>query len=240
MTEGWEDRAADWVRFARTEGHDAYWRYRDRFFELLPPPAEQALEVGCGEGRVCRDLRARGYAVTGLDASTALVAAAREADPTGSYLVGAAEELPFEASTFELVVTYNSLMDVADMPSAVREIARVLVPGGRFCACVLHPIADAGRFEPAADGWVFVISEPYLAERDYEIVSDRDGIRFTFRSRRYPLEAYARALEQAGLLIESLREPVVSAPERVGKPPDRWDHLPMFLHFRSAKAATTS
>ena len=173
--------------------------------------------------------------MTGLDASPALVAAAREADPAGSYVVGAAEALPFENARFDLVVTYNCLMDVDDMPTAVGEIARVLRQDGRFCACVLHPTADAGRFEPAGDDWVFVISEPYLEERDYELVSDRDGIRFAFRSRRYPLESYARALEGAGLLIESLREPMVTGPGRTGQPPDRWDRLPMFLHFRAVK-----
>jgi hypothetical protein len=36
---GFEDRAADWVRFARAEGHDSYRTYREAFFQLLPPPA---------------------------------------------------------------------------------------------------------------------------------------------------------------------------------------------------------
>jgi hypothetical protein len=46
-------------------------------------------------------------------------------------------------STFELVV-YNSLMDVEDMSGAVMEAARTLCAGGRLCACVTHPLADAG------------------------------------------------------------------------------------------------
>ena len=81
MSPGFEDRADDWIRFARAEGHDAYWAYRDAFFELLPPPPARALEVGCGEGRVARDLHARGYEVTGLDVAPTLVEAARDADP---------------------------------------------------------------------------------------------------------------------------------------------------------------
>ncbi|MGI8597068.1 MAG: class I SAM-dependent methyltransferase [Thermoleophilaceae bacterium] len=87
MPAGWEDRASQWLAWARTPGHDAYWRYRDAFLALVPPPAGRTLEVGCGEGRVTRDLAARGHAVTALDASPTLVAAAAERDPEGTYLV---------------------------------------------------------------------------------------------------------------------------------------------------------
>ena len=49
----------------------------------------------------------------------------------------------------------------------------------------------------------------------------------TFHGWAYPLEAYTRALEDAGLRIEALREPV-GTPE----PDERWLRLPMFLIFR--------
>jgi ubiquinone/menaquinone biosynthesis C-methylase UbiE len=81
----------------------------------VPEPGTATLEVGCGEGRASRDLVARGHRVTGLDASPTLLRAADEADPASAYVVGAAEALPFPDATFDLVVAYNSLMDVADM-----------------------------------------------------------------------------------------------------------------------------
>jgi 2-polyprenyl-3-methyl-5-hydroxy-6-metoxy-1,4-benzoquinol methylase len=65
---GFEDRAQAWLAWARTPGHDAYWVYRDAFFALVPEPGVATLEVGCGEGRVTRDLNARGHRVTALDA----------------------------------------------------------------------------------------------------------------------------------------------------------------------------
>jgi SAM-dependent methyltransferase len=227
MSVGWENRAAGWIAWARTPGHDSYWRYRQFFFDLLPPPSGRTLEVGCGEGRVCRDLTERGHAVTGLDASATLVAATRELDPKGAYVVGAAEALPFADGSFDLVVAYNSLMDVANMPAAVREAARVLVPGGHFCACVLHPIADAGRWTSRDDDATFLIEGSYVEERGYEIPAARAGLEFTFASMRYPLEAYTRALEDAGLLLEQLREPAVAT--------GRWSRLPQFLHLRAVK-----
>jgi hypothetical protein len=60
---GFEERAQGWLAWTRTPDHDAYWRYRDAFFALVPEPGAATLEVGCGEGRVVRDLVARGHRV---------------------------------------------------------------------------------------------------------------------------------------------------------------------------------
>jgi len=230
VTAGFEDRADDWIRFARTEGHDAYWRYRDAFFDLLPPPPARVLEIGCGEGRVARDLAMRGYAVTGLDLAPSLVAAATEADPRSTFVVGDAAALPFEGGAFDLVVSYNSLIDVEDMRAVVGEAARVLREGGHLCACVPHPFSEAGEFVGAEADAPFVVERSYLVESSYELVSDRDGIRFTFASHRYPLESYSRALEDAGLVIEALREPPLP-----GAGEHRRTRVPLFLLWRAAK-----
>jgi SAM-dependent methyltransferase len=223
---GFEERAQGWLAWARTPGHDAYWTYRDAFFALVPEPGAATLEVGCGEGRVARDLVARGHTVTGLDASPTLLRAAAEADPESRYVEGAAEALPFEDGAFDLVVAYNSLMDVDDMPAAVREAARVLVPGGRLCACTTHPLPDSGSWR---DQETFAITESYLERRWLAATMERDGLEFTFAGWCYPLETYARALEEAALLIEALREPADPAG-------GRWARVPMFLMWRALKA----
>ncbi len=232
MTQGWEARAEQWLAWARTPDHDAYWRYRSAFFDLLPAPEGRTLEVGCGEGRVCRDLAARGYRVTGLDASPTLVAAASESDPDGEYVVGRAEALPFPDAAFGLVVTYNSLMDVEDMPRAVGEAARVLRTGGHLCACVTHPLAEAGAWESDADDARFVIADSYLEPAAFRATLRRAGLTMTFDGNRFPLESYARAFEAAGLLIEAMREP--APPEGVRRR-RRWARLPMFLLVRDVK-----
>jgi len=234
MAEGFENRAADWIRFARTEGHDAYWTYRDSFFELLPSAPAAVLDVGCGEGRVARDLRARGYEVTGLDVATTLVQAARDADPSGTYLVGDAAALPFGDASFDLVVSYNSLIDVEDMPAAIAEASRVLRPSGYFCACVPHPFSDAGEFTSNDPDAAFVVEGSYLQEGDYELVSERNGIVFHFVSRHFPLESYAGALERAGFAIEALREPPLPGVDR-----HRRRRIPVFLLWRAVKRLDT-
>jgi len=135
--------------------------------------------------------------------------------------------LPFPAAAFDLVVAYNSLMDVDDMQLAVAEASRVLAPGGHFCACVTHPFRDAGAFESPEPGARFVVEGTYFDEGSYELTTHRDGLTFTFASRTYPLESYARALESAGLLVEALREPVGES--------DRDSRMPEFLMWRAVK-----
>jgi SAM-dependent methyltransferase len=232
----WEDQADNWLAWARTPGHDAYWHYRSAFFELVPPAGSATLEIGCGEGRVARDLAARGHQVTGVDAAPTLLSAAAAAHPSGRYLVADAADLPFEDMSFDLVVAYNSLMDVHDMPGAVREAARVLQPHGHLCACVTHPVADAGRFAARQGDAPFVIDGSYLESRRFEGRFERDGLEMTFRGWAYPLEAYSRALEAAHLRIEALREPPVPAEEAERDPDERrWRRLPMFLMFRATR-----
>ena len=234
-----EEQAGAWLRWARTPGHDAYWDYRDLFFEsILPAPGRRTLEVGCGEGRVARDLARRGHTVVALDASPTLAASAAAADPDGRYLVADAAALPFGNQSFDLVVAYNSLMDVDDMPLAVAEASRVLVPGGRLCICITHPTADAGRFQSSEPDAPFVIPGSYLGRHRVEEPFERDGLTMTFTGWRHSLEEYARALEDAGLLIERLREPPAPATALAARPGyERWRRLPNFLHLRAVKAA---
>jgi hypothetical protein len=131
------------------------------------------------------------------------------------------------------VVAYNSLMDVQDMPGALREAARVLRPRGHLCACVTHPLNDAGRFAAHEHDAPFVIGGSYLESRRFEGHFEHDGLEMTFRGWSYSLETYSRALEGAHLCIEALREPPVPDPA-----PDerRWQRVPMFLMFRASGA----
>jgi SAM-dependent methyltransferase len=228
----WEREAENWIAWARPPGHDSYWYYRDGFLALLPPPGRAMLDLGCGEGRLTRDLGARGYRVVGVDASPSLLNAARAVDPAGEYLLADAARLPFEDARFDLVVAYNSLMDIENMPAAVAEAARVLEPRGRFWAAIVHPLNSAGAFANRQTGSPFVIDESYLAERPYVDELERDGLQMTFHSIHRPLELYSLAFERAGFVIEAIREPV--APSGIDRSwgaegLERWRRLPAFL-----------
>jgi SAM-dependent methyltransferase len=232
----WDDEAANWAAWARGSRRDAYRDYSPAFFELVPPAGRATLEVGCGEGRVCRDLAARGHRVVGVDLSPAMVDFAAEADPAGDYRVAHASDLPFADGRFDVVVAYNVLMDVDDLAGAVAEANRVLEPGGRLCACVSHPVNDIGSFAGPAPDARFVVDGSYLEAGRLEATEESDGVRMTFRSWTRPLEDYTRALEQAGLLIEALREPAMPH-AAVERDPSRarWRRVPMFLFLRALK-----
>ena len=230
-----EEQAEQWIWLVRRP-QEAYYTFRDAFFELVPEPGDGAIELGCGEGRVSRDLKARGHRVVGVDVAPTLVAAAQELDPEGQYVVADAAALPFRDASFDLAVAYNSLMDVDDLDGSVREAWRVLRPGGRFCICVTHPVNDAGTFEHEEEpGSAFHI-QVYRGQRQYDLTVTRDGVTMRFVSWCYPLEGYTRPLEEAGFLIEALREP---AADRSSVVPwgERRLRIPNFLMLRALKPA---
>jgi hypothetical protein len=104
--------------------------------------------------------------------------------------------------------------------------------------CITHPINDAGKFDSLEPDSRFVISGAYLGKRrPFDQTFRREGLQMRFRGWCYPLEAYARALEDAGFAIERLREPPASdeALSRFGESELRWRRLPLFLMFRAVK-----
>jgi SAM-dependent methyltransferase len=232
----WEDEARNWIAWARSPEHDAYWEYSPLFFDLVPRAGRATLEIGCGEGRVARDLQDRGHRVTGVDSSPTLLGSPPPPDPAGEYVLADAADLPFSDETFDLAVAYNSLMDIDDMGGSVLEAARVLRPEGRFCVCVTHPLADAGRFSGRDPESPFVVTGSYFGRRRFEETFERGGMRMTFRGWCYPLEEYAGAFEEAGFVIEALREPKQRDEAVASDPAEaRWQRLPMFLFVRLRK-----
>jgi len=111
---------------------------RKLFDELhLNPSGKQALEVGCGGGLMCEELAGLGFDVTGIDPSApSLEAAIRHARASGCeirYERAAGESLPYRDQSFDVVFCFDVLEHVRDLPQVIREIARVLKPGGVFC-----------------------------------------------------------------------------------------------------------
>ena len=146
LRDAWESEARNWIAWARAPGHDSYWKFhRDAFLPSLPLPPRRVVDVGCGEGRLSRDLQRLGYEVTGVDGSPTLIAAAREADPAGRYELADAAALPLPDACADLVTAFMSFHDIDDLDGALGEVARVLVPGGRLRSAIVHPINSAGR-----------------------------------------------------------------------------------------------
>jgi SAM-dependent methyltransferase len=146
-----------------------------------------------------------------------------------------AAALPVEDGASDLVVSFMVLINVDDLEGVVREAARVLEPGGRFCIAITHPINTAGKFETKEPDSAFVIRESYFEPHRKDERVERGGLSMTFVDFHRPLQDYADALEQAGFAIERIRE--IGDDE---EPPQResqlrWRRLPLFLQLRAIK-----
>jgi SAM-dependent methyltransferase len=236
LRDRWEAHAQQWITWARAPGHDSYWRHhRDQFLKIVPAPGRCTVDIGCGEGRLARDLKRLGHRMIAIDASPTLVAAAREADTSMDIRLGDAAALPLADSIADLAVAFMSMQDVDAMPVAIREAARVLEPGGKLCMAVVHPINSAGDFADRKADSIFVIKRNYLGTFDYADTIERDGIEMTFHSRHHSLESYSLALEAAGFVIEALREPAFPDYAVVSDSDRRWQWLPLFLHLHARR-----
>ena len=92
-------------------------------------PASSALDLGCGDGRLTVELRAR--ELTGADVSLVALKRARRRLPDATMvLLEPGRRLPFEEETFELVLCADTIQEVQDVAQLVADVKRVLTPGG--------------------------------------------------------------------------------------------------------------
>jgi SAM-dependent methyltransferase len=226
LAEAWDLHAQEWIAWARAPGFDSYEKFhRDLFLPLVPPPGRLTVDVGCGEGRVSRDLRALGHRVLAADLSPSMArAAATHPGQPVPAVVADATGLPLATGRADCAVAFMSLHDIDDLPAAVKEIARILAIGGRLVLAIVHPLNSAGEFAGDEPDSPFVIGGSYLRPSRNSGTFSRDGLTMTFNGAHRPLQAYTEALAGTGFAVERLREPTDSNP---AKP---WMRIPMFLH----------
>ena len=107
-------------------------------------PGASVLDVGCGPGTITADIAARGATVVGIDAAADVVAKARELGVDAR--VGDAYALDFADDTFDVVHSHQTLQHLARPVDALREMRRVLKPGGvlgvrdvDYAGTIIHP-----------------------------------------------------------------------------------------------------
>ncbi|MEM9061403.1 MAG: class I SAM-dependent methyltransferase [Pseudomonadota bacterium] len=188
-----------------------------------------ALDVGCGEGRFCRMLAEEGIKTTGIDPTERLLATARERDMHGDYRTGRAEHLDLPDGSFDLIVSYLSLVDIPDLTAAVSEIVRVCAPGGTILIANLTSYNTAGQPEGwrrRADGELAFAIDRYQDERP--IRGQWRGIDILNHHR--PMRTCMQAFLAAGLRLTFFDEPLPD-----GYPPEneekaaRYRRVPYFL-----------
>ncbi|HEV8389075.1 MAG TPA: methyltransferase domain-containing protein [Dongiaceae bacterium] len=102
-------------------------------------PGQRVLDVACGTGVLAREAAKRvapGGSVAGLDRNEGMLAVAKRKAPAIEWKAGRAEALPFPDASFDAVVSQFGLMFFDDRATALREMWRVLRPGGRLAVAV--------------------------------------------------------------------------------------------------------
>jgi ubiquinone/menaquinone biosynthesis C-methylase UbiE len=248
----WNDNAPSWSRLSR-QGYDTY---RDAisspaFFDMLPDVhGLKGLDVGTGEGYNSQKATENGAQMIGLDLSDAFCREAADRNTDGlSFLCGDARSLPFRDGFFDFCISTMAFMDFPEQVTAMKEVYRILKPGGFFQFSILHPFYDSSHGE-----WVRNEAgeeEGYLI-RDYFRSPDGDVDEWmfsalppderkrqtAFKTPRHNLSIseWITGLAEIGFKIEECREPRPSQ-ESVSRHPNIRDALimPYFLILRSRK-----
>jgi len=197
----WLDNAAAWTAAVRGRHIESRVRVTDAavLTAIAECGARRVLDVGCGEGWLCRALHAAGISATGFDATPKLIEQARQAGP-GEYHVlgydGFAREPAAVGTGFDAVVCNFSLLG-EDIIPVLRAAGETLRHGGALIIQTVHPFADSPEGVRYEDGW---------RVEDFEDFAPgfTTPMPWYFRT----VASWIAALREAGCVLESCREPV--------------------------------
>jgi SAM-dependent methyltransferase len=145
------------------------------------PSQGRLLDVSCGAGELVRLAQQRGLAATGIDISEVVARSAHRAvSGPQRIVVGAGEALPFPEASFDFVTNIGSLEHFIDPAQGVREMARVLRPGGRAFVLVPNTFSLLTNVWHAfRTGETSVDAQPiqrYGSRSDWTAVLERNGL----------------------------------------------------------------
>jgi SAM-dependent methyltransferase len=248
----WNCNAVAWTELSRA-GFDVYrdWVNTPAFFDLLPSvDGQSCLDLGCGEGHNTRLLADRGAYVTAVDIADSFIeaAAAKKHQPI-RYVTGDGANLPFHSFSFDVVTAFMSLMDIAEPERTLREIARVLRPGGFVQFSVVHPATSTpirhwvddedGHREALAIGNYFYegpLTETWTFRTAPAQVRDEHPP-FTITYARRTLSGWLNAVLAAELVVEAIAEPCADDTIAAAHPEVADTRIaPYFLLIRARKA----
>jgi SAM-dependent methyltransferase len=126
-------------------------------------PGDRILDVACGTGIVARTAIKRtdsnGISVTGLDPNPGMLAVAESNTSGPEWKEGVAEELPYRDESFDVVVSQFGLMFFRDRPESLREMYRVLAPGGRLVVAVFDSLDKNPGYSKMVDIFADIAGE---------------------------------------------------------------------------------
>jgi 2-polyprenyl-3-methyl-5-hydroxy-6-metoxy-1,4-benzoquinol methylase len=202
LDRSWEDNAPAWIDTVREGGIKSRRVTTDLAITnaVRHYSPKRLLDVGCGEGWLCRALNADGIHCIGIDGSSNLIEAAQVADPNGEYHLlpyarfdRLAEEVG--AVSFDLAVFNFSLLH-QDIRPILEALHSVLRPTGSLLIQTVHPW-PVSKTEDYVDGWrteEFTWSEHQFPQ----------AMPWFFRT----LESWVSTLHESGFQLRGLTEPL--------------------------------
>ena len=166
------------------------------------------LEIGCGAAQCSRWLRRAGARAVAFDLSRGQLAEAQRLNVATGVAVplvqADAGRLPFRNGAFDLACSaYGAVPFVADSAAVMREVARVLRPGGRWVFSTTHPFRWCFRDDPGPAG--LVVESSYFDRRAY-VEQDARG-RATYVEHHRTVGDRVREIVAAGLVLDDIVEP---------------------------------
>ncbi|HEX4792341.1 MAG TPA: class I SAM-dependent methyltransferase [Humisphaera sp.] len=213
---------------------------------LAPQPGQRAIDVACGQGVLCRILHERGVEATGVDAAPQLIKSARDRGPAAiHYHVGDARELAFlPAATFDMAACLLAIQNINPIQPVFTGVQRLLRDGGRLVIVMMHPCFRGNK--ETSWGWdagknvQYRRVDRYLLPRKTPILTHpgKDPGAHTWSFHK-PIEAYVKALRNAGLLIDAIEEwtshKTSDSGPRAGAENVARKEIPMFMAIRAIK-----
>jgi SAM-dependent methyltransferase len=214
VDEGWGRKAVDFATLSELGNCREYVALHHR---LRVDADDRLLDVACGSGLAIELARLRGASCAGIDASSRLVAVARDRNPESDIQIGDMHDLPWPDGRFDVATSFRGIWGTT--PSAVAEIYRVLQPGGRLGLTVwghlkvspgawaLAPFRLAARPKVENQAAMVSLGRPGAGEQLLSscgfVGVDRIDIPFVWE---FPdPETYARALASTGPAYEAVQ-----------------------------------
>jgi SAM-dependent methyltransferase len=210
------DEIADWYEEeflaglatgGRTSGGGP--RYLDGLLrDLLGEGDGICLEIGCGTGVHAAEVRGLGWTPLGIDLSSGML---RHARGRLAIVQGDASHLPIPDGSLPAVIAMMVHTDMPAYPSVLREVARVLRPGGVLVHVGVHP-CFCGGFADRSDLNAVVLRPGYLDGHWTKASWTDRGVRNRVGASHWPLPELMHAFLDAGLALERFAESAEPAP----------------------------
>lgn len=214
VDEGWGRRAAEFATLAEPTNCREYVAMHHR---LGIDAGDRLLDVACGSGLALELAGLRGATGAGIDASERLVAIARDRNPSADVRVGDMHALPWADASVDVVTSFRGIWGTT--PSAIAEVHRVLVPGGRVGLTVW------GHIKVSPGAWALapfrLADDPAVANQAAMVALGRPGageellgaagfvdvqrVDVPFALEFADPSSYARALATTGPAYEAIR-----------------------------------